>query len=179
MSEFTFRRLERVDFPLLGRWLASPHVHRWWNHESSSEAVERDFGPGVDGEEPGEDWLALYAGRPFGLIQFSRFADYPEYVAEMQAVYPVSDGAGSIDYLIGAAADTGEGLGRAMVSAFVDRIWQARPDVTHLVVPVNSANVASWGALLSAGFRPVARGDLEPDNPIDGRVHEILRIDRP
>jgi aminoglycoside 6'-N-acetyltransferase len=44
---------------------------------------------------------------------------------------------------------------------------------------VSSANQASWRALLAAGFRLVARGELEPDNPIDDRRHEILRVDRP
>jgi aminoglycoside 6'-N-acetyltransferase len=44
---------------------------------------------------------------------------------------------------------------------------------------VSSANQASWRALLGAGFGLVARGELEPDNPIDDREHEILQIDRP
>ena len=48
----------------------------------------------------------------------------------------------------------------------------------NLVVQVNSADVASWKALLSAGFRLVGRGELAPDNPIDDRMHEILRIAR-
>ena len=34
-------------------------------------------------------------------------------------------------------------------------------------------------ALLHAGFRLVARGDLETDNPSDDPLHEILRLDRP
>ena len=33
-------------------------------------------------------------------------------------------------------------------------------------------------ALLSAGFHLVAQGELTPDNPIDDRAHEIVRIDR-
>jgi len=33
--------------------------------------------------------------------------------------------------------------------------------------------------LLHAGFRIVARGELEPDNSIDDPSHEILRLDRP
>ena len=66
----------------------------------------------------------------------------------------------------------------AMLAAFTRLIWEREPDITHLVVPVNSANVASWRGLLNAGFRLVARGEMEPDNPTDGPDHEILRIDR-
>ena len=85
----------------------------------------------------------------------------------------------SIDYLIGDRSDTGHGRGTAMIAAFVERIWSTDARATHIVVPVNSANVASWRALLAAGFELVARGDLEPDNPVHDRMHEILRLDRP
>jgi aminoglycoside 6'-N-acetyltransferase len=142
------------------------------------DVIERDFGSAVDGTEPSADFLVLIDGRPIGLIQFSRFADYPEYVDEMKPVYPVGEGASSIDYLIGEPAMTGHGVGTAMIAAFVDHVWATDRQTTHLVVPVNSANVASWRALLAAGFRLVARGEIEPDNPIDEWTHEVLRIDR-
>jgi aminoglycoside 6'-N-acetyltransferase len=178
MSAFTFRRVVRSDFPLLQRWLSNPHVARWWNHEFSPEAVERDFGPGVDGEEPGEDYLAFMGGEAIGLIQFSRFEDYPEYVAEVEDVLPVPAGAVSVDYLIGDVSLIGRGLGRAMLVAFVERIWVEEPTATCILVPVNSANVASWKALLAAGFHLAGRGEMEPDNPTDERMHEFLRLDR-
>jgi aminoglycoside 6'-N-acetyltransferase len=173
-----FRRVGRSDFPLLGRWLAEPHVARWWNHESTPEAVERDFGPSVDGTEPNRDYLVLVEGRPIGLIQYSRLAECPEYVAELEPLTPVPDEAVSIDYLIGDPTLVGRGLGTAMLSRFVERIWSTAPRADSIIVPVNKANVASWRALLKVGFRVVARGELEPDNPIDDRQHEILRLDR-
>jgi hypothetical protein len=101
---FTFRRLSRDDFALRAEWMAAPHVHEWWDHEYTPDALERDFGPAIDGDEPAED---------------------------------------------------------------------------HVVVPVNSANERSWRALLRAGFRLVARGEIEPDSPRHESMHEVLRIDRP
>ncbi len=175
----TFERLERRHFDLLGRWLAEPHVARWWNHDPSAEAIEEDFGDTIDGLEPAKDFIALADGQPFGVIQFCLFHDFPEYVAEMADVYPVDLDAASIDYLIGDPNAVGQGWGTAMIEAFVQKIWTDEPAVGHVVVPVNSANVASWKALQNAGFRLVARGELDPDNPIDDRLHEILRIDRP
>jgi aminoglycoside 6'-N-acetyltransferase len=44
---------------------------------------------------------------------------------------------------------------------------------------VNSANVASWRALTKAGFTLVTRGEMDPDNPTDERMHEVLQLDRP
>ncbi|HYN32090.1 MAG TPA: GNAT family N-acetyltransferase [Ilumatobacteraceae bacterium] len=175
----TFERLGRQHFELLGRWLAEPHVARWWNHDPSPEAIEDDFGDTIDGIEPAKDFVALLGGEPIGVIQFCLFHDYPEYVAEMVDVYPVAADAATIDYFIGEPNAVGKGVGTAMIEQFVARIWVDEPAVGHVVVPVNSANVASWKALLNAGFRLVARGELNPDNQVDDRMHEILRCDRP
>ena len=179
MEPISFRRLTRADFPLLARWLAEPHVSRWWNHEFTDDALDRDFGPSADGQGPDEDYVALLGDRPLGLIQYSRFRAHPDYVAELAPVLDVPEAAVSIDYLIGPPGLTGMGLGTAMIARFVERVWAEEPAVPCVIVPVNSANEASWRALLGAGFRIVARGALEPDNPIDDPLHDILRLDRP
>ena len=179
MGVVTFRRLTRADFPVLASWLAEPHVARWWNHEFTEDAVERDFGTAVDGDEPGEDHVVLLDERPIGLIQYSRYEDYPEYVEELAPLLQMPAHAVSIDYLIGDPSLTGRGLGTTMIATFAEHIWQTNPSATCIIVPVSSANQASWRALLGAGFRTIARGDLEPDNPIDDPLHEILRLDRP
>ena len=176
---FTFRRLTRDDFGLLATWLAEPHVHEWWDHEYTPDALDREFGPTADGDEPAEDYIALLDGEPVGVVQYCHFVDYPDYVEEMDAVYPVGEGAVSIDYLIGDRDRVGQGVGTAMIRAFVDRIWSIDSSATHVVVPVNSANERSWRALLGAGLHLVARGELEPDSPRHDPMHEILRIDRP
>jgi aminoglycoside 6'-N-acetyltransferase len=178
-ATISFRRAARADFPLLARWLAEPHVARWWNHEFTAEAIERDFGASADDAEPNEDYLALLDGTPVGLVQYSRYSDYPEYAEELSGVLEIPPSAVSIDYLIGDPARTGRGLGTAMIKAFTDRIWRVDATATCVIVPVVSANRASWRALQRAGFHLAARGELEPDNPIDDRSHEVLRLDRP
>jgi aminoglycoside 6'-N-acetyltransferase len=175
----TFEPLTRDHFELVGRWLAEPHVARWWNHDPSPEAVERDFGATVDGAEPAQDHLVRLDGAPIGLIQYCRFHDYPDYVAEMADAYPVEEGTATIDYLIGEPDRVGRGIGTEMIARFVEEIWANEPTTTAVVVPVCSANTASWRALTRAGFRLAARAELDPDNPVDDRQHEILRIDRP
>ena len=94
---FVFRRVTPLDFPVLQKWLAEPHVARWWNHETSAEAVERDFGPGTRGEEPGEDLVVLFGGEPIGLVQRCLLHDYPEYVTELEQVLAVPVGAATRD----------------------------------------------------------------------------------
>ncbi|GAB2877819.1 GNAT family N-acetyltransferase [Streptomyces mayteni] len=179
MPSFAFRRVTESDFPLLRGWLAEPHVARWWHHETTPEAVARDFGPAARGEEPSDDLLALLDGRPIGLVQRCAFADYPEYRAELAAVVPVPEGAVTLDYLIGDPALVGRGLGSAMISAATALTWEELPAARCLLVPVVVANPTSWRALERAGLRRVGEGELTPDNPIDDRDHYVYRIDRP
>lgn len=178
-SSITFRLLRRADFGLLTTWLNEPLVSRWWNHETSAEAVERDFGPSIDRIDPTELFIANFSGRPFGLIQRYRIDDNPEYLAELGQVYPTPPGALSADYFIGEPAFRGRGLGAAMISELVADSWSAYPDATVVVIPVCAGNRASWRALELAGFERVAEGELAPDNPIDPRDHVIYACSSP
>lgn len=175
----SWRTLTEDDFPLLGRWLREPHVARWWNHETSVEGVARDFGAAARGEEPSEDLLILLDGRPVGLLQRCRYADYPDYLAELARLIEVSPDALCIDYLIGDPRLTGTGLGTRMIRAIVEATWIDHPNAPSIVVPVPAANRASWRALEKAGLRRVAEGEMAPDNPIHGRDHYVYEVDRP
>ncbi len=175
----TWRLVTPEDFPLLARWLAAPHVARWWHHETSAEAVERDFGPSARREEPNEDLLAFLDGVPLGLLQRSFWHDYPEYVQELAPIMPVPARAMTIDYLIGDLADTGRGIGALLIRSALEHLWAEHKDAECVIVPVHADNIASWRTLEKAGLTRVAHGELDPDNPIDDRRHVIYRIDRP
>ncbi len=158
---------------MLGRWLAEPLVARWWNHDPRPEALERDFGPCIDGDDPGEVCVAMFDGTPFGLIQRYWLEDNPEWAEELSTVHPVPASALGIDYLIGEAGFRGRGFGAVMIARFVEQAWERYPDASEVVVPVVAANEASWRALEGAGFRRVATGELKPDNPVDSRQHYV------
>lgn len=178
-AEYRFRRLTRAEFGLLAGWLAAPHVARWWQHEFSPEAIERDFGAAVDGREPGADLVVLRDGTPIGLLQRSRLADYPDELAEYRSVVDVPAAAVQLDYLIGDPALTGRGIGTEMLVAAVADTWRAHPDAPAVVVAVVAANTASWRALERAGLRRVGAGELAAENPVDDPLHYVYRIDRP
>jgi aminoglycoside 6'-N-acetyltransferase len=178
-GELSWRPLAAADLALLAEWLGEPQVARWWNHETSAEAMERDFGPSVRGEEPGEDLVVLLDGRPVGLLQRALIHDYPEDLAEFQALVEVPDGALQLDYLIAAPALRGRGLGARLIAAAVADAWSAHPTAPAVLVAVVAANTASWRALEKAGLRRVAEGPMTPDNPVDDPLHYLYRIDRP
>jgi len=175
----TWRHVTPDDFPLLARWLAEPRVARWWNHETSAEAVERDFGPTVRREEPNEDLLAVLDGEPLGLVQRSFLHDYAEYLNELTPLTAVPPRAMTIDYLIGDAANLGCGLGTRMIGSALERLWVDHQDAECVIVAVHADNIGSWRALEKAGLARVASGELDPDNPIDDRRHHVYRVDRP
>lgn len=174
-----FSPLTRDDFALMSSWLAEAQVERWWCDPHDLEALERDYGPIVDGIDPTHALIARLHGRPFGYIQRYRYGDEPEYMDEIRPIAPVGSDTLSLDYLIGEPDARGRGLGVAMIVACVADSWLAFPDADAVVVPVAAGNTASWRALRAAGFRLVGEGPLTPDNPIDPPAHVIYRTDRP
>jgi len=178
-APITLRRLSRADFAMLSRWLSEPHVARWWNHETSQEAIERDFGPSVDGSDTAEIYIASTEGRDFGLVQRYTFEDNPGYIDELSPLVEVPGPALSIDYFVGEPDALRRGLGAAMIRTLVDATWRDYPAAPCIVVPVSAANAASSRVLERAGFHRMAEGPLTPDNPIDGTAHFVYRIDRP
>ena len=98
---FSFHPLAGADFALLGSWLAQPHVARWWNHESSPQAMEADFGAVVDRLDPADVFIVSHDARPVGLLQRYTFADNPGYIAELGHPVDAPGAALSIDYFLG------------------------------------------------------------------------------
>lgn len=175
----TWRPLTADDLGMLAGWLREPQVARWWNHDASPAGVERDFGPSVRGEEPGEDLVVQLGGRPIGLLQRSVISDYPGEVEEFSALVEVPDGAVELDYLIGDPDLRGRGIGSRMIAQAVRDTFDTRPEVPAVLVSIVAANTASWRAVEKAGLRRVAAGPMEPDNPVDDPLHYVYRIDRP
>nr|WP_296772759.1 GNAT family N-acetyltransferase [Rhodococcus sp. (in: high G+C Gram-positive bacteria)] len=174
----TFRQVEPSDYTLIGEWLSHPHVARWWNQEFTAEAIERDFGPVVRGEEPAENLLALEDGVPFAHVQRCRWIDYEEDIEPLRKYVDVPDDAVTIDYLIGELSEISKGRGPQLIRAFVADTWMRYPDSNTIIVPVAAGNRPSWRALEKAGFRRIGEASLTPDNPIDPPLHYVQRLDR-
>lgn len=179
MGTLTWRPLAAADLPMLAGWLQEPTVIRWWNHENTLEAVERDFGPSVRGDEPGQDLVVSLDDHPIGLLQRSVIRDYPGDLTEFEALLDVPDGAVELDYLIADPALRGHGLGSRMIAAAVRNTWRDYLEAPAVLVAVVAANTASWRALEKAGLHRIAQGAMTPENPVDDPLHYIYRVDRP
>ena len=157
-----FRRLTDDDLPLLHRWLNEPGVVAWWEGDDVSwDAVVRDYGSAST--DPTEYYMAAVDGSPVGWIQCYATAAYASE-SEVKHWYAlgVEPTAAGIDYLVGAPADRGRGIGAAMIRSFVDQIvFGQHPDWMSVGASPLVANVASWRALEKAGFSHVADFDDE------------------
>ena len=156
---------------MLHRWLNEPGVVRWWEGDDVSwEAVVRDYG---GNEDSTEHWIASVDGRDVGWIQCYPAIDEPEETESWWAL-GVDRTAAGIDYLLGEPGERGRGLGAAMIRAFMaDVVFPLHPSWTQACAGPDAANVASWRALVKAGFRFVGIID-DPDGPC-----RLLVIDRP
>ena len=172
------RRTTRADFPLLARWLGTPHVARFWNHETTPEAIERDFGGSVDGTVPSFDFIVEDAGVPVGFIQRSRIWDYAGEQRQLIELADAPRDALTVDYFIGEVAATGKGIGTRMIQEFTELRFAHRPSASAIIVPVIAGNPASWRALEAAGYERIAESHIPPDNPIDDGWHVVYRRDR-
>jgi aminoglycoside 6'-N-acetyltransferase len=175
MPVVELRPFTREDYWLLSTWLRDPLVARWWADDPSLIAIEEQYGPSVDGLDAAHILLASYDGAAYGLIQWYRYLDESDYVAQLGDAVDLPDDATSIDYLIGSPELRGRGLASAMVAAVLVPIRQAGSKT--VVVPVHADNEDSWRLLERCGFRRVGEADLEPDNPADDRRHVVYRID--
>ena len=176
-TEFSFRALERPDFALLGAWLARPHVRKWWKHDPSPEAVEKDFAEGVDGIDPVEYFIVSFAGREMGFMQRYVMADNPEWLSALSVVQCAPDALG-FDYFIAEPDMIGRGIGTAMIGEFIARTWDRHPEATTIIVDVDPNNPASWRALEKNGFVRVWEGELEIDDPDDQGPTVVFRLSR-
>jgi aminoglycoside 6'-N-acetyltransferase len=130
-----------VALALVGRWLAVPHVARWWGAPSEQFAIIKG-----DLAEPSMDQhLITPAGRPFGYLQSDDVSAGPQSGLERQP-----RGSRGIDPFIGEPDMIGRGHGSACIRAFVDRLFAA--GCQRVLTDPDPANGRAIRAYHKAGF---------------------------
>lgn len=98
-------------------------------------------------------------------------------VGQVRLEYGSEPTTGELSYWMGAAA-RGKGLGRQMVTRFLDRLSIREPNLTRITARVDPRNLASRRLLLACGFRPCDRAELglaprgRDDGSWDGFVYD-------
>jgi len=164
-----FSPLTDADLPLLHDWLSRPHVAEWWPGSPTWAEVAGEFGPAIAGRVPHQCFLALAEGVPIGFIQSYTPVGWHH---EGWWLDEHDGGVRGIDQFLANAEQLGRGLGTAMVSTFVARLF-ADPAVTRVQTDPAPENRRAIRCYEKAGFI----ADREVDTP-DGRAL-LMYCERP
>ncbi|MCC7053411.1 MAG: GNAT family N-acetyltransferase [Gemmatimonadaceae bacterium] len=152
IARITFRALALDDLPMLQAWVRRPHVAEWWDDDTSLEALREYYGPSIAGEEPGRQFIAMLDGEPIGFIQHYRAVDCH---ADGWWLAENDPGVFGIDQFLAESGRLGQGLGTAMISAFVRTIL-CGPGVTRIQVDPDPRNARAIRCYAKVGFREQA-----------------------
>ncbi len=159
MFKIRFRPLLRQDLPLLGSWLAAPHVARWWQEPSDHRSVETNYLPLIDGQDSTQVFVIELDREAVGIIQLWRLGDCTEW-ADYQAVIEDPQNAAGIDFLLGEVKHVGKGIGSQAIRDFVSLVFECYPEIDAVVADPEQANVQSWRALEKVGFERIWAGEV-------------------
>jgi aminoglycoside 6'-N-acetyltransferase len=139
------------DFPLICQWLDRPHMRPHYmddGHNLTFEQVREKFAPRIDQDHAVRCLIAEESGKPFGYVQSYRNRSYREIcelIGETNGV--------SIDFFIGEPSKIGRGLGRSMLTHFLDGYAKdLYPDEKLITVHHLTTNTAALKCSRAAGF---------------------------
>jgi aminoglycoside 6'-N-acetyltransferase len=149
---YAFHPMATADLPLIGRWLAMPHVREWWGEP------EEQYGLVLgDLAEPAMDQFIVSAeGNAFAYLQCY------DLTAWNTAFGAQPKGTRGIDLFIGEPNMIDRGHGSAFIRAFVEeRLQQGAPRIVTDPDPDNGRAVRAYE---KAGFESDRVIDT-PDGP--------------
>lgn len=142
----TFQPLQDSHFPLLLKWLETPHVKAWWdqNVQWTLELIKEKYGIYVQGykveqglKKPLGAYIVYVEDDPVGYVQAYNAHDFPREDNVSLAELP--DSLAALDVLIGEEEFLGKGLGsrimKQFLSEYVDPYYEAcfvDPDTTNI-----------------------------------------------
>lgn len=155
MPDFEFHPLDEAHLPLLHEWLCRPHVAERWGEAEPVDELREDFLSGGGTRA----FIAHRAGEPVGFVQSYVVMDSGEGWWQDET----DPGARGIDLFLAHEARLNQELGRAMLRAFVDRLF-ADPAVTVVQIDPAPDNLRAIRCFAAAGFEAVGEV-VTPDGP--------------
>lgn len=155
----TFAPVTVADLPRLREWLQRPHVAEWWGLPESLEELHEDFVARAHEPRATQAFIASLGARPIGFIQCYWVMGSGDgwWEDETDAT------ARGIDQFLADPAELNQGLGRAMIRCFVDRLL-AVSDASFVQTDPSPTNARAIRCYQAAGFVPVGEVTT-PDGP--------------
>jgi RimJ/RimL family protein N-acetyltransferase len=146
----SFRPLAVSDLAMLSEWLHRPHVLEWWGDPGTYAEVKRDYLPYTTDESTTRGYIVLFEHEPIGFIQSYVVMGSSDGWWEQET----DPGARGIDQFLSNPEQLGRGLGSAMVSAFMDYLFQD-PMVTKVQTDPSPTNERAIRSYRRAGFNDI------------------------
>lgn len=168
----TLRPLAADDLDTVVRWLAEPHVTRWWEASTEPHAVRARYADRIAGREPTDVFVISLDDHPAGLIQRYLIDDHPDWAAVLRATGALPFPAAGLDYLIGDPSLTGHGIASTAIRRCTELTFTRYPDIDAVTAAPFTENIASWRALERAGFTREWTG---PIADVDSHLYLLRR----
>ena len=154
-----FRPLTDADLPTLFEWMNRSHVAQWWDGPISYDEVLEKYGSRIHSDSI-RPYLVLLDGSPGGYIQSWIAAQMGEGWWE-----PETDpGVIGIDQFLADAGRLSQGIGTAMVTQFVRRLFRD-PTVTRVQLDAEIENFRAIRCYEKVGFQRHAIAET-PEGPV-------------
>lgn len=148
-TAFGFRPLAARNLPMIHGWFRAPHARRWYEGDCTLDEVREEYLPRIEGVARVAPFVATYAGRDVGLVEWCRLGDHPD----VQALYRVADPeTANCDVILGDEALAHRGLGATMIREFLAAVVFADARVTSCVIDPETDNAIAIRAYEKAGF---------------------------
>ena len=154
-----FIPLSESHFPLLLRWLNTPHVKQWWDGEIkwTPELIGEKYTSYVKGytpergvNKPIQAYIIYEDEGPVGYIQAYHAYDFPR----SSSLEHLPSKLAAFDILIGEQTALRRGLGEKALSKFLKHYLD--PHYTHIFADPDKRNVGAIRLYEKVGFRKVA-----------------------
>lgn len=159
MSSIRFVALQAGHLPLLHTWLGRPHVAQWWQPTPSVDELHADYIAPQHEPNATRAYLAHEGDTPIGFIQCYLVMGSGGGWWEDET----DPGARGIDQFLADEHRLGQGLGRRMIRAFVEQLFDD-PAVTVVQTDPSPHNPRAIRCYRAAGFADVGEV-MTPDGP--------------
>ncbi|MBM3527539.1 MAG: acetyltransferase [Alphaproteobacteria bacterium] len=152
-----------THLPLLGKWLAEPHMQEWWGDPEKELGFIQDMVEGRDSTRP---FLIVLEGKPVGYIQYWFIGDHQNetWVKDHPWLMELPSDTVGVDLSIGQPNQLSKGIGSAALAAFVTMLRSKGHD--SIIIDPDPGNGRAVRAYAKAGFRPVPH--------LEGRTADVL-----
>lgn len=167
-KNITFKSLRQEHFPLLLKWLETPHVKKWWDQDIkwTPELIEKRYSNYVKGfkrlklatqviEKPMHAFILNFDKVNIGYIQYYNKHDFPPEQGYETSELPESCAA--IDWYIGELDYIGKGIGSQTLSIFLNEV--VSKNFENVFIDSDTANTHAIRVYEKVGFKKIKEGN--------------------